>query len=88
MAVGVIFIGRFGADFEAEPDDEGAGDVDEAFHGIGDEGIGIAENPCRELDADEEEIDDQTSESDLSRFGGLDLGKAGGWSAGGHGREM
>ncbi len=85
MAVGVIFIGRFGADFEAEPDDERAGDIDEALDGISDEGVGIAENPCRELDADEEEIDDQTSECDLARLGGLDLGEAGGWCAGGHG---
>ena len=85
MAIGVVFIWRFSGDFESEPDDGGACDIDEAFDSICDEGVGIAEDSRREFDADEEEIDDETGKGDLARFGGLDFREAGGWSCGRHG---
>ena len=56
MAVGVVFVGAAGAEFDANDDDNSGEHVGESVDGVGNHGGGMAENAGEKLEGGEEDV--------------------------------
>src|ERR1700677_2819715 len=65
VAIGMLAIGRFGGDDEALPDNDGTKNSGGGLDGVGDEGVGMAENAGGEFGSGQRGID---AHADESRF--------------------
>ena len=63
VAVGVVFVRRRLGDDEAAPDDDGAEDVRELFHRVGDERLRMAEAARETFDDGQRDVRGEAEES-------------------------
>ncbi len=67
VAIGVVLVGRFGGDAEAEPEDEACYDVAGALDTVGDDGYGTGDDAGCDFDECQEETDGDADFGDAQR---------------------